>query len=89
MQPGRLPLSFALVCATAIAVVTGCTRVPEIEERVSDDLRSAPYPALIPLHSALEPLPSATEAGASLEEALNARRDRLQRRADRLRNTEG
>ncbi|UWQ93374.1 hypothetical protein K3727_13280 [Rhodobacteraceae bacterium M382] len=65
----------------------GCTRVPEIEERVSDDMRNADYPELVTLDSALETLPRPNQAGQELEQALAARSARLQRRADQLRST--
>ena len=83
MRSGLLLNTLMFVCTVA---AIGCTRVPEIEERVSADLRSASYPELVPLDSALATLPPPTQAGKELEATLTARRDRLQRRAERLRN---
>ena len=76
-----LGLGLVLVACT----LSACTRVPELEDQLSADLRSQPYPTLLPLDSALaqEPLPE-TES-AALAETLDARAANLRRRAEELR----
>lgn len=72
----------------ALAAAAACTRVPELEDRLTPDLRDAPYPALLPLGSALAPLPPPRQEAEALEQELDARSRRLQQRAEALRNAE-
>ena len=72
----------------ALALAAACTRVPELEDRLTADLRGAPYPDLVPLEGALEPLPPPRQKAQALEQQLNARSTRLQRRAEALRAAE-
>lgn len=65
-----------------------CTRVPELEDRLTPDLRGADYPDLLPLDEALEPLDPPQQAGEDLQEELDARSDRLKRRAEAVKNAE-
>lgn len=81
----RITVYLALITAAAIAA---CTRVPELEDRLTPDLRNAPYPKLLPLDRTLEPLASPAVANEELEQQLDARAARLQRRAEALRNAE-
>ncbi|KXF91049.1 hypothetical protein [Phaeobacter inhibens] len=74
---------FPLLAAAALA--SACARVPELEDRLTPDLRGAAYPALVPLEDALHPGTSAAEESKALEDTLEARAARLQARADRLR----
>ncbi|MFW8594860.1 hypothetical protein [Cribrihabitans neustonicus] len=68
----------------ALAAAAACTRVPELEDRLTPDLRDAPYPELLPLGTALEPLPPPRQQSEALEQELGARSSRLQRRARAL-----
>jgi len=77
-------IALILVMAAAAA----CTRVPELEDRLTPDLRDADYPVLLPLDDALEPLDPPQQAGEELQEELDARSARLKRRAEALKNAE-
>lgn len=77
-----------ILLAAAVAAASACTRVPELEDRLTPDLRGAGYPTLLPLDTALQPLPPPAVASRQLEHELNARGARLQRRAEALRNAE-
>ncbi|PCJ10549.1 MAG: hypothetical protein COB16_00615 [Rhodobacteraceae bacterium] len=81
-----MPRSFALIiCACSIALAaTACTRVPELEDRLTADLKSIPYPTLVPLDQAVEPLPLPGTQSAELEQQLAARSARLKKRAKAL-----
>ncbi|WP_264212870.1 hypothetical protein [Leisingera thetidis] len=72
----------------ALAGAAACTRVPELEDRLTPDLRNADYPRLLPLDDALEPLDPPQQAGAELQAELDARSARLQRRAEAVKNAE-
>lgn len=74
-----------LLAAVALAA---CTRVPELEDRLTQELRGADYPRLLPLDGALEPLDPPQQAGAELKQDLDARSARLKRRAEALKNAE-
>jgi hypothetical protein len=72
-------------CACILTLITtACTRVPELEDQLTADLKSADYPKLIPLDQALAPLPLPETQSAELEEQLLARSARLQNRARAL-----
>lgn len=82
-------------CLTALGLLTAlalssaaCSRVPELENQLSADLRSQPYPKLLPLETALvaEPLPEVESA--ALDQDLTARAALLKRRAEALRQRE-
>ncbi|WP_044008419.1 hypothetical protein [Leisingera methylohalidivorans] len=72
----------------ALAAAAACTRVPELEDRLTPDLRGAGYPDLLPLDDALEPLDPPQQASADLQDELNARSARLKRRAEAVKNAE-
>ncbi|MDK3019482.1 hypothetical protein [Pseudodonghicola flavimaris] len=74
------PLGLLLLTATA------CTPVPELEDRITGDLRATPYPALVPLDQALAQQAPAPQAAEDLETQMRARQARLDARAARLRN---
>lgn len=78
----------AITSVLAVATAAGCTRVPELEDRLTPDLRNAGYPKLLPLDRALEPLAPPQQAGEDLQDELDARSARLQRRADQLKQAE-
>ena len=65
-----------------------CSRVPEIESQLSDDLRAQPYPQLLPLSTALPAQTPPAEAAAAVNEDLDARARRLKARAAALRKRE-
>ncbi len=84
LRPALPVLMLSLfICAGAM----GCSRVPEIEDRLTPDLRGAAYPELIPLQDALPPQTSPAEEGAELDAELKARAARLKARAAALNNT--
>ena len=72
----------------AMTAAAACTRVPELEDRLTPDLRGAGYPELLPLNSALEPLDPPQQASTELQEELDARSARLKRRAEAVKNAE-
>lgn len=61
-----------------------CTNVPELDDKLTPQLRNAQYPKLVPLHETLGPPVSPRDEAAELEEQLNARVASLQARAQRL-----
>ncbi|MFV1462992.1 MULTISPECIES: hypothetical protein [unclassified Phaeobacter] len=74
-----------LTLLTAAVLLCGCARVPELEDRLTPDLRGADYPALVPLEQALTPETPPAEESKALQQTLEARAARLQARADALR----
>ena len=80
----------SLALTTCVCIITltatACTRVPELEDQLTEDLRSADYPVLIPLDQAVAPLPLPATQSAELEQQLLARSARLQNRARALRS---
>ncbi len=78
----------ALMCSAALLLGTACSRVPDIENQLTKDLRNAPYPALLPLNSVFAtpdtPAASPAQQGAALEQDLSARAARLRARAAAL-----
>lgn len=78
----------AAVCVLLALAVTGCTRVPEIEDRLTADLHAANYPELLPLEQNLVPLPPPQEQSDQLEQNLDARSERLKARAQALRRAQ-
>jgi hypothetical protein len=79
-------LTILTVLTAALAATVACTRVPEVDERIAPDLRTADYPKLVPLHLALEDSPTPQVAGQEQQDKLLARQARLKRRAEALRN---
>lgn len=82
----RLPHMALLLAAATMACVTACTRVPEIEDQLSPDLRDQPYPALLPLDQALPRQTAPAESRMEVSDRLNGRAQALQARANRLKN---
>lgn len=87
LAPIRRLTGVAVLTALALSAAA-CSRVPELENQLSADLRSQPYPKLLPLGTALaaEPLPE--EESAALQQSLDARAAELKRRADALKQRE-
>ncbi|WP_246149673.1 hypothetical protein [Tritonibacter litoralis] len=81
--PKRMVLSLFLAAA-----VTACTRVPEIESKLTPDLRGAAYPTLLPLDDAVPTQVAPTVQGQELDAELKARAQRLKSRAAALKNRE-
>ncbi|MEX0367669.1 MAG: hypothetical protein AB3N22_16490 [Ruegeria sp.] len=67
--------------AIVLIALAGCTQVPALDERLTPDLRNAPYPRLIPLDDALGPPHNPQQEASELEDQLTARRDQLAARA--------
>ncbi|APG46264.1 hypothetical protein [Phaeobacter porticola] len=82
------PRAAHLVMVLAGLAIAGCTRVPELEDRLTPDLRGSEYPALVPLEDALQPSARPAEESKALEDNLTARAARLQARAEALRNAQ-
>lgn len=70
--------------AGLVVLSSACSRVPEIEDQLTQDLRGQPYPQLLPLSSALPPQENPAELSSTLDEELAARAARLKRRAAAL-----
>jgi len=79
-------LAMTICVGLVTLAATGCTRVPELEDQLTADLRSADYPELVPLDQAAAPLPLPATQSAELEQQLLARSARLQNRARALRS---
>lgn len=89
-EPGPFQMTERRFLKPALLVVmaaacAACTRVPEIEDRLTTDMRDAAYPALLPLDDGLPTLPTPQDQSAELEEQLEARSARLKARAEALR----
>ncbi len=85
MRPLPAPRLLLPLCL-AVALASGCTRVPELETQVPAALHDAEYPKLIPLGPELLEPETPSEEAARLEGELNARRQGLLARAARLRS---
>lgn len=72
----------------AAALTLACTRVPEIEDRLSPDLRASKYPTLMPLGQTVQLLANPSSQSDELEADLDARASRLRARAKALREAE-
>lgn len=66
----------------AVVLVSGCATFPELDARLDDATRSAPFPELVPLEGLTGPAPRLTdETGSALAERAAA----LAERAEALR----
>ncbi|MGR3617056.1 MAG: hypothetical protein ACU0BB_13565 [Paracoccaceae bacterium] len=74
----------AFLASLLFMQIAGCTRVPEIEEKITPDLKAAKYPELRPLTGDLGPLPPPAGQSEQLEASLSARSERAKQRADAL-----
>lgn len=77
-------LTLTTCACILLLATTACTRVPELEDQLTVDLKSADYPTLIPLDQAVAPLPLPDSQSTALEQQLLARSARLQQRARAL-----
>ncbi|MCJ8333948.1 MAG: hypothetical protein MJH10_06835 [Epibacterium sp.] len=78
--------TFGLVIAVGLVAGLGaCSRVPEIENQLTKDLRAQPYPHLLPLATAVPAQTPPDAAAAPVQEDLDARARRLKARAAALR----
>ena len=75
---------FNFCLAFCVLSCAACTRIPELEDKLSVDLRNSDYPTLVPLDQALAPLPLPDAQSEELEQELAARSARLKNRADAL-----
>lgn len=64
-----------------MAAAAGCTQVPELDQAISDGLRDARYPALIPLDDDIFAGQDPGAEAEDIEANLTNRRDRLKSRA--------
>ncbi|WP_211299426.1 hypothetical protein [Pukyongiella litopenaei] len=67
-----------------VAVVAGCTEIPELDATLSPQLEQADYPALIPLDDSLFEHPEPRDEARELQQGLDARSRRLHDRARAL-----
>ncbi|NVL00596.1 hypothetical protein KQ247_17565 [Ruegeria pomeroyi] len=67
-----------------LLMAAACTQVPELNERIGPDLRTAAFPKLVPLDEALGPPVDPEGEARAVQEALEARRAALAGRARRL-----
>lgn len=72
----------------AVTAAAACTRVPELEDQLTPDLRSAGYPKLLPLDTSMEPVAPPQQASGDLQQELEGRNARLKRRAKAVSNAE-
>ena len=75
----KLRLAFCL-----LPIMAACTQVPELNDKVSPQLKNANYPKLVPIDQALGPPVAPEEEAKKVTEQLEARRDSLKRRASAL-----
>lgn len=72
------------ITLVALSGAAACTRVPELESKVTPQMRAAPFPELIPLEERLGPALDPSREAQDLNEQLNARSQALQNRARQL-----
>ncbi|MEQ9694771.1 hypothetical protein [Shimia sp. SDUM112013] len=72
-----------LFSLTFLVAIAACAAFPEVDQAVSDDVKKAPYPALVPVEQVLTETP--TRLDENSDEAIDARVTALQRRAEALR----
>lgn len=84
-----LPRLFRAVppVVAVLLVLAGCADQPDLESTISDSVRAAPYPDLVPLEPLLATSGPRRDKIDNPETDLAARRDRLQQRAQRLSGT--
>ncbi len=80
------PVSRLLLLACALASgLSGCVDIPELDEGISERLRDADYPALVPIETALAIGTPQAGTAEEVDAELAARRARLEQRAAALR----
>jgi hypothetical protein len=84
--PARHALAAALAAALGLA---GCIEVPALDDTVTESLRDAPYPALLPTNTLMTVGPLPSDQASDIERDLVARRGALDARAARLRQATG
>lgn len=82
MLRARLAIAISMICAALAA----CSTFPELDASVSDEVRDAPYPDLVPMASLEQRTTEGRITDATLPD-VNARIARLKARAARLRGT--
>lgn len=78
----RRSLTLTLIAALG----AGCTQFPQLDATVSDKMRRAPYPDLVPLEG-LQKRIDATRIDPATLPTIQTRIARLKTRAERLRGT--
>ncbi|QIE47461.1 hypothetical protein G5B38_06380 [Pseudohalocynthiibacter aestuariivivens] len=81
LAPAALP--YALILMAALA---SCSQFPELDAAVSDDIRDAPYPDLVPLDT-LDIRTGTGRIAPDAAQTMESRVARLKSRAARLRRT--
>ncbi len=71
-------------CIALVATLAACTNVPELDDRIGDDLQDAAYPVLVPLDTVLGPATAPAEQRQQIEDGLAARTAALRARAAAL-----
>ena len=81
-----LPRLFRAVppALAVLLVLAGCSDQPDLDSTISDSVRAAPYPDLVPLEPLLATTGSPRDTSDQPEADLAARRNRLQQRAQQL-----
>ncbi|MCD9148625.1 hypothetical protein [Pseudophaeobacter flagellatus] len=80
------PLPIILLGASlGLATLTGCSNEPELNNRLTPELRAAAYPPLRPIDDLIAPQAAPEDAAEQLQKTLKARSARLDRRAEALR----
>ncbi len=77
-----------LTVLLALAAISGCTQLPDLDSQITPEAKAAPYPALIPLDTVLDETAdtqSFSHAGLSQELRVAA----LRARAAQMRATAG
>lgn len=67
-----------------LPVLAACTQVPELDDKVSSQLKNADYPELIPIDPVLGPPVAPQDEAQEVTQQLEARRDSLKQRAAAL-----
>ncbi len=84
MQQICLPPRPAILACLIAACLAGCTKVPELDATIAEDMEHADYPALVPIETLLvQPARTIQTPEAEIERIEN-RRARLKARAKRL-----
>ncbi|SFT49439.1 hypothetical protein SAMN05216236_102194 [Sedimentitalea nanhaiensis] len=78
------PTRTALISALIAVCLTGCGRAPELDATIPDGLRTADFPALVPIETLIDPLPGSLEQSEIELQKLQIRHENLRSRANRL-----
>lgn len=73
------------LCLISLSLITACTQVPELDERIGPELQGKPFPKLVPLEQTLGPPADPEDEAKKLAANLDGRRAALEAKAQRLR----